>query len=115
MEGTYYMKKLFEIYTESGKLDIESINKFIEETKKLKGFNFDQIARYIYQDENGRNTLVECDIPTNEVEDNFIFISAYEYDGKFEDYSADREVMCEQFNGDWNSLESFMRDMAEME
>jgi hypothetical protein len=77
------------------------------------GFNFEQIARYVYQDENRRNTLVECDIPTADVEDDTIFLTAYEYDGEFENYSADREVICEDFNGDWKSLESFMRDMAE--
>jgi len=107
------MKKLFEVYTESRELDIKSVKEFINESKQTKGVNFEQIARYIYQDENGRNTLVECDIPTNECESNVIFITAYEYEGEFEDYSADEEVMCEEFNGDWNSLEAFMRDMAE--
>jgi hypothetical protein len=107
------MKKLFEVYTDSGELDEQSVKKFIEETKLSTGFNFEQIARYIHQDDNGRNTLVECDVPTGDVEDATIFITAYEYDGEFEDYMADREVMCEEFNGDWKSLEAFMRDMAE--
>lgn len=71
-------------------MDIESIEKFITETRNsTTGFNFEQIARYVYQDENGRNTLVECDIPTADVEDSTIFITAYEYDGEFEDYSID--------------------------
>jgi len=85
----------------------------LKKSKKETFANYEQIARYVYQDDSCRNTLVECDIPTGAVDNNFIFLTAYEYEGEFEDYSADSEVICEQFNGDWKSLEAFMRDMAE--
>lgn len=107
------MKKLFEVYTNTGELDEESVKQFIEETKQVKDCNFEQIARYVYQDDNGKNILVECDIPTGNIKDNYIFITAYEFEGELEDYQAEIEITSEEFNGDWNSLEAFMRDMAE--
>lgn len=107
------MKELFMVYTSTGDFSEKAVQEFIDNAKGLTGWNYDEIARYVYQDDNGRNILVECDVPTGEIDNGYMFITAYEYSGEFEDYIAEEEIACEEFNGDWNNLETFMKDMAQ--
>lgn len=110
------MKKLFEIYTESQTNNLEEIQSFIKEASNTScGCSFDEIARLVYQDDNGRNTLVECQVPTKDgikIGMTEIELTAYEFEGEFEDYSADNEVISKTFNLDWATLESQMLEMA---
>ena len=111
------MKELLQIYTESKTLDnIEEIKKCVEDIQtKECGWNFEELARYCYQDDNGINTLVELQIPTKEgIESGMTGIEmvAYEYDGDIEDFMADREVMSKDFNGDWSAVIEQMKEMA---
>ena len=107
------MKKLFEVYTEKGTFEEEQVELFIADANTVQDVNYEQIARYVYQDDNGRNILVECDVPTGANPQKSIYLTVYTYEGEFEDYEAVNEIRCEEFNGDWCSLEAFMRDMAE--
>jgi guanylate kinase len=114
------MEKKFQVFTNSKELDEKSVNEFIEDAHTLFGNSYERIARYIYKNDNGRNIVIECEIPTAEIieedkESSYsIFLTAYEYYGEYdyEKYKAN-EIACEEFNGDWKSLEAFMRDMAE--
>lgn len=110
------MKKLFEIYTESNTINLEEIQNFIEEASTASnGCSFDEIARLVYQNENGKNTLVECQVPTKDGIENGmteIELTAYEFEGEFEDYMAEYEVMSKTFDLNWETLENQMLEMA---
>ena len=112
------MKALWEVYTDDKTLKTESINEFLENAKQLTGYNIDEIARYVCQDDNGRNTLVECQVPTKDAiectKDETIYLVGYEFDGDIEDYEATREVFMNDFNGDWSTLKKQMMELAKI-
>lgn len=111
------MRELLEIYTETHELDQKSVAKFIRAAQRETMVNFDQLARYVYQDDNGINILVECDIPTgalylDEEDPQENLVSVYTFEGKFEEYSADNEIYTEEYTADWSNLVEYMKGLA---
>jgi hypothetical protein len=113
----YYLRleyiELFEIYTDSKTADdIEGIIEEVTEIMDRNNCGFDQIARYAVKVNGDINILVELDVPET-VENPTIFMTAYEYSGDIKNYSADTEIACIEFNGDWKSLRWEMSNFAE--
>lgn len=110
------IEEIIEIWTEDKTFSKESVDKFIERTKKLEGWNFDEMARYICKDDEGNNYLVELQVPTKELlsidDEARIEIQCYGFDGELKDYSADWEIECVFFDGNWNTVLEQMKDIV---
>ena len=110
------MKEIWEVYTNDQTLSNKAVNRFVDQAKQLNGYNFDEIARYVYQNDNGENILIECQVPCKDAiefdEDCKTYLMGYEFDGDINDYMATREVICEVFNGDWGTLKQQMMTLA---
>ena len=106
------MKELFDVYTDNKETTREAFLKLKEEYSTYDMTNWEQAARFVLQDDNGRNTLVELDFPTAEIPEGDIWLNAYEFDGEIEDYTADQEVMCEVYNGDFTNVYKEMKEFA---
>ncbi len=112
------MKEIIEIYLESGTFD--NIGEIMNEVDRIRTevdlVSFVEIARYVCENPNGKNILVELQVSTkwcrdNDVED-YIDIVAYEFDGELEDYIAEAELETISFNGDWNTAIEQMKHLA---
>jgi len=107
------MKELFEVYTENKETTKEAFLALKEEYSHCTAANWEQGARFVLQDDNGRNTLVELDFPTNtDVSDGQMWLCAYEFEGEMEDFSADIEAMSEIYNGDFSNVYEDMKTFA---
>ena len=78
--------------------------------------SFEEMARYVCEEPNGKNILVELQVSTkwcrdNDVDD-YIDIVAYEFDGELEDYSADVELETIAFNGNWEMAIEQIKNLA---
>lgn len=113
------MREIIEIYTNSGTFDnageiakeVERIRKYVDITV------FEELARYICENPNGRNILVELQVSTKWHRDNcgddFIEIVAYEFNGELDEYMAETELETVSFNGDWKTAIFQMKALAE--
>lgn len=107
------MKELFIVYTDNQETTREAFLKLKEEYSTYTMANWEQAARLVIQDDNGRNTLVELDFPTaTEDTDGKVWLNAYEFKGDIKDYSADYEVMSEIYNGDFTNVYEDMKQFA---
>lgn len=107
------MKELFEVYTENKEVTREAFLKLKEEYGSYTMANWEQAARLIIQDDKGSNLLIELDFPTaSDNTDGEVWLNAYEFDGNTEDYTADREVMCEIYKGDLTNIYDEMKQFA---
>ena len=112
------MKEIIEIYTKSKTFDnISEIMREVERIRtKVDITSFEEMARYICENPNGKNILVELQVSTKWCRDNdigdFIEIVAYEFDGELEDYIADVELATEKFNGNWKTAIEQMKNLA---
>ena len=112
------MKEIIEIYTKSKTFNnISEIMKEVERIRtKVDITSFEEMARYVCEEPNGKNILVELQVSTkwcrdNDVDD-YIDIVAYEFDGELEDYSADVELETIAFNGNWKTAIEQMKNLA---
>jgi hypothetical protein len=110
------MNKLFEVYTE---------NKTTKELEELKhyyvtnksGCNFEQGARLCIEKEN-ENILIELDLPTLDLKEQLdgkggkVYMTAYAYTGKLEDYDCENEIDSKFFVGDLANAEQIMLEYA---
>ncbi|MDO4974937.1 MAG: hypothetical protein Q4E61_01250 [Alphaproteobacteria bacterium] len=112
------MNEIIEIYTKSKTLNnISEIMKEINRIRtKVDGFTFEELARYVCKELNGKNILVEMQVSTKWCRDNgiddFIDLVAYEFDGELEDYTADVELKSIKFNGNYKTAIEQMRNLA---
>lgn len=112
------MREIIEIYTKSKTFNnIAEIMKEVERIRtKVDMTSFEEIARYVCEEPNGKNILVELQVSTkwcrdNDVDD-YIDIVAYEFDGELEDYMADVELETIAFNGNWKTAIEQMKNLA---
>ncbi len=112
------MKEIIEIYLKSGTFD--NIGEIMNEVDRIRTevdlVSFVEIARYVYENPNGKNILVELQVSTkwcrdNDVDD-YIDIVAYEFDGELENYMAEEELETISFNGDWKTAIEQMKRLA---
>ena len=112
------MKEIIEIYTKSKTFNnIAEIMKKVEQIRtKVDDFSFIEMARYVCEEPNGKNILVEFQVSTKWCRDNdiddYIDIVAYEFDGELEDYTADVELETISFNGNWKTAIEQMKNLA---
>ena len=112
-------KEIIEIYTKSGTFNnIAEIMRMIQTIRsKCTLTNFEEVARYARKAKNGKGILVELQVSTKACRDNdcddFIDITAYEFDGELEEYYADRELDCVPFNGNWKTAIEQMKQLAD--
>lgn len=112
------MNEIIEIYTKSKTFnDINEIMTAVNEIRtEVDDFNFIEIARYVCENPDGKNILVELQVSTKWCRDNdiddYIDIVAYEFDGELEDYMAEVELETISFNGDWETAIEQMKDLA---
>lgn len=112
------MREIIEIYTKSKTFN--NISEIMKEVSRIRTkvdiTSFEEMARYVCENPNGKNILVELQVSTkwcrdNDVDD-FIDIVAYEFDGELEDYMADFELETIAFNGNWKTAIEQMRSLA---
>lgn len=105
-------KLIFEVYTENHEVSTLAFEKFLEGCLKEDAFDhFEQVARLVYQDpESGQNVLVELDVPTGPPDS--AYLCAYTYEGEFENYSAEYEVYCDNFEGKFEDIREIMLKIA---
>ena len=112
------MNEIIEIYTDSKTFDnigdnTKEINRIRNE---VESFSFEEVARYIFENPNGKNILTELQISTKWCKDNdieeFMEIVAYKFDDDIENYSADLEIGNIDFDGDFTSAIEQMREFA---
>ena len=112
------MKEIVEIYTKSKTFNkIGEIMKEVNEIRnKVDDFSFIEMARYVCENTNGKNILVELQVSSwwcrKHNIDDFIDIVAYEFEGELENYSADVELETISFNGNWKTAIEQMRNLA---
>lgn len=112
------MKEIIEIYTNSKTFD--NINEIMEEVNRIRTevdmYTFEEMARYVCEEPNGKNILVELQISTKWCRDmdvdDYIDIVAYEFYGKLEDFSADVELKTISFDGNWETVIEQMKNLA---
>ena len=116
--GGIDMNEIIEIYTDSKTFDnigdnTKEINRIRNE---VESFSFEEVARYIFENPNGKNILTELQISTKWCKDNdieeFMEIVAYKFDDDIENYSADLEIGNIDFDGDFTSAIEQMRESA---
>lgn len=112
------MKEIIEIYTKSRTFNnISEIMKEVTHIRtKIDIVSFVEMARYVCENPNGKNILVELQVSTkwcrdNDVDD-YIDIVAYEFDGELEDYTAEIELETIPFNGNWKTAIEQMKNLA---
>lgn len=112
------MNELVEIYTKSKTFDnADEIKTEIERIRtQVTDFMFEDLARYICDEPNGKKILVELQVSTKwcryiDVKD-FIELVAYEFEGELPDYSADEELKTVEFNGNWETAIEQMKKLA---
>lgn len=112
------MREIIEIYTKSKTFNnIAEIMKEVERIRtKVDMTSFEEMARYVCEEPNGKNILVELQVSTkwcrdNDVDD-YIDIVAYEFYGELEEYSADVELETIAFNGNWKTAIEQMKNLA---
>ena len=112
------MREIIEIYTKSKTFNnISEIMKEVEQIRtKMDIVSFEEIARYVCENPNGKNILVELQVSTKWCRDNgiddYIDIVAYEFDGELEDYTAEVELETISFNGNWKTAIEQMKNLA---
>ena len=112
------MKEIIEIYTKSGTLNnIAEIMKEVTRIRtKVDMTSFEEIARYVCEGPNGKNILVELQVSTKWCRDNdiddYIDITAYEFEGNLEDFTADVELETIRFNRIWKTAIKQMKRLA---
>ena len=112
------MKEIIEIYTKSKTFNnISEIMKEVERIRtKVDIVNFEEMARYVCENPNGKNILVELQVSTKWCRDNdiddYIDIVAYEFDGELENYMAEIELDTIAFNGNWKTAIEQMKNLA---
>lgn len=112
------MKEIIEIYTKSKTFDnIAEIMKEVERIRlKVDMTSFEEMARYVCENPNGKNILVELQVSTkwcrNNKIDDYIDIVAYEFDGELENYTANIELKTIDFNGNWKTAIEQMKNLA---
>lgn len=112
------MKEIIEIYTKSKTFN--NISEIMKEVNRIRTkvdlTSFEEMARYVCEESNGKNILVELQVSTKWCRDNniddYIDIVAYEFDGELEDYSADVELKTIAFNGNWKTAIEQMKNLA---
>lgn len=112
------MNEIVEIYTKSKTFN--NINEIMKEVNRIRtkvdGFSFEELARYVCKEPNGKNILVEMQVSTKWCRDNdiddFIDLVAYEFDGELKDYTADIELKSIAFNGNYKTAIEQMRNLA---
>ena len=112
------MSELVEIYTKSKTFD--NISEIMKEVNRIRtemtDYTFEEMARYVCKEPNGKNILVELQVSTkwcrdNDIED-FIDLVAYEFEGELADYTADEELKTVKFNGNWKTAIDQMKKLA---
>ena len=112
------MNEVIEIYTESRTFD--NTNEIMKEVNRIRtelmDCTFEELARYVCNEPNGKNILVELQVSTkwcrdNDIED-FIDLVAYEFEGELADYTADEELKTVKFNGNWKTAIEQMKKLA---
>ena len=112
------MKEIIEIYTKSKTFNnIREIMKEMERIrKKVDWCPFEEMARYVCEEPNGKNILVELQVSTKWCRDNkvgdYIHIVAQEFEGDLEDYMGDVEVDTGDFDGNWKTAIEQMKQLA---
>ncbi|MEE1046919.1 MAG: hypothetical protein U0M60_05790 [Clostridia bacterium] len=112
------MKEIIEIYTKSKTFN--NISEIMKEVNRIRTkvdlTSFEEMARYVCEEPNGKNILVELQVSTKWCRDNgvddYIDIVAYEFDGALENYSADVELNTVAFNGNWKTAIEQMKNLA---
>jgi hypothetical protein len=115
------MNEVIEIYTPSKTFDnISEIMKCIKEIRTtVDDRTFEELARYVCDEPNGKNILVELQVSTKWCRDNdigdFINLVAYEFEGELPDYSADVELATVDLplNVNWKTVVEQMRKLAQ--
>jgi hypothetical protein len=112
------MKEIIEIYTESKTFsdEIEIAAEVSRIRNEVDLVSFVEMARYVCENPNGKNILVELQVSTkwcrdNDVDD-YIDIVAYEFDGELEDYVAEAELDTISFDGNWDTAVDQMKRLA---
>lgn len=112
------MNELVEIYTKSKTFNnVDEIKEEIERIRtQVTNFTFEELARYVCDESNGKKILVELQVSTKWCRDNdigdFIELVAYEFEGELPDYSADVELKTIEFNGNWETAIEQMKKLA---
>ena len=112
------VKEIIEIYTKSKTFNnISEIMKEVERIRtKVDWCSFEEMARYVCEEPNGKNILVELQVSTKWCRDNevgdYIHIVAYEFEGDLEDYIADVELDTIDFDGNWKTAIEQMKQLA---
>ena len=112
------MKEIIEIYTKSKTLkNISEIMQKVTWIRTKYDFTaFEEMARYVCENPNGKNILVELQVSSKWCRDNdiddYIDITAYEFSGELEDYAAEVELDCIPFNGNWKTAIDQMKALA---
>lgn len=112
------MREIIEIYTKSKTFN--NISEIMKEVNRIRTkvdiTSFEEIARYVCEEPNGKNILVELQVSTKWCRDNdiddCIDIVAYEFEGNLEDYTADVELDTVKFNGNWKTAIDQMKQLA---
>lgn len=112
------MNELIEIYTKSK--NFNNIREIMKEVNRIRtnvtDRTFEEMARYVCDEPNGKKILVELQISTKWCRDNdirdFIELVAYEFEGELLDYSADIELKTVEFNGNWKTAIEQMKKLA---
>lgn len=112
------MKEIIEIYTKSKTFN--NISEIMKEVNRIRTkvdyTYFEEMARYVCEESNGKNILVELQVSTKWCRDNdiddYIDIVAYEFDGELPDYTADVELDSVPFNGNWKTAVEQMKHLA---
>ena len=118
LDGEFIMREIIEIYTKSKTFNnISEIMKEVERIRtKVDMTSFEEMARYVCEEPNGKNILVELQVSTKWCRDNgiddYIDIVAYEFDGELEDYMASIELETISFNGNWKTAIEQMKNLA---
>lgn len=112
------MKEIIEIYTKSKTFN--NISEIMKEVNRIRTkvdiVSFEEMARYVCENPNGKNILVELQVSTKWCRDNdvgdYIDIVAYEFDGELEDYMAEVELKTIPFNNNWKTAIEQMKNLA---
>lgn len=112
------MNEIIEIYTKSKTFDnVDEIKCEVNRIRtEVTDCTFEELARYVCDEPNGKKILVELQVSTKWCKDNdigeFIELVAYEFEGELPDYSADVELDTIEFDGNWNTAIEQMKKLA---
>ena len=113
-----FMREIIEIYTKSKTFN--NISEIMKEVNRIRTkidiTSFEEMARYVCEESNGKNILVELQVSTKWCRDNdiddYIDIVAYEFEGELENFTADVELGSIPFNGNWKTAIEQMKHLA---